>query len=134
MDACLPRSIVYRYRILCKLWFNLLLARATLMKLWPGTPFPSPYSFPSWSCCCCASQGSPKMACGRGASVVAAVAWLPLFGFMHKIAAHKCTLHTSCSCRDCNYGNSGNTATLLCCRGCHPVCKAAEGLNPILRC
>lgn len=93
-------------------------------------------------------KGSPKMACGRGGSAVAvaAVAWLPLFGFMHKITAHKCMLHTSCSCRDaratrckfnenCNYGNTGNpAATLLCCRGCHPVCKAAEGLNPILRC
>lgn len=72
MPACLPRSIVYRYRILCKFLFNLLLARVTLMKLWREPPLPFPLLIlPLVELLRVLHKGSPKMACGRGASAVA---------------------------------------------------------------
>lgn len=81
-------------------------------------------------------RGSPKMACGHVAASVAAayaaaapVAWLQLFGFMHKTTAHKCNAAAQAAvrCKSCKFNencNHGNPAAL----------SFRQGLNPILRC
>lgn len=71
-------GMLYRYPRLRQLWLNLLLRPTTLMKLWLVAPL--------WSC-------------GRGGMGTEAPKWhdvrVPLFGFMHKITAHKCKLQVA---------------------------------------